>query len=83
MAKKKRTMYKYKLMKGNQILYIGITNDLKRRAREHKGKGHKGKMKIFGRAVTEESARQWEIAELEKYKRSHGGELPKYNKKIG
>lgn len=83
MGKKNRDIYKYKLMEGNKILDIGITNDPERREREHSNAGHKGRMKIFGIVVTEESAKKWEKEELEKYKRSHSGKLPKYNKRIG
>lgn len=83
MGKKNRDTYKYKLMDGNKILDIGITNDPQRRESEHKTARHRGRMKIFGIVVTEESAKKWEKEELEKYKRNHSGKLPKYNKRIG
>lgn len=78
---KKRDTYKYKELDGNKIVNIGITDDPKRREGEHKSEGHKfTKMQIFGSAVSRESAEKWEEQELAKYRKSHGGKNPKYNK---
>ncbi len=82
MAKKQknRDTYRYKLKKGNEILYIGITDDPKRRESEHKSEGKKfAKMEKAGPAVTRESAFKWESESIKKYKKSHGGKSPKYN----
>ena len=80
MAKKRNTR-KYKLYEGNKIVDIGITNDPKRRESEHKRDRHKfTKMKTFGTAVSRESAEKWEEQELAKYRKSHQGKNPKYNK---
>ena len=71
---------RYKLKEGNEILYFGITDDLKRRESEHKSKGMKfSKMEKVGPAVTRESALKWERESIKKYKKSHGGKSPKYN----
>jgi len=82
MAKKQkdRDTYRYKLKKGNQIVYIGITNYPKRREYEHKSeKKQFSKMEKVGTAVTRESALKWESESIKKYRKSHGGKSPKYN----
>ena len=78
---KKRDTHKYKLYEENKIVDIGITSDLKRREDEHKRDGRKfTKMKSFGSVVSRESAEKWEEKELAKYRKSHKGKNPKYNK---
>ncbi len=78
---KNRDTYKYKLYEGNNIVYIGITNDPKRRENEHKNAGESfTKMETFGSAVNRESAEKWEEQELANYRKSHRGKNPKYNK---
>jgi len=82
MAKKQknRDTSRYKLKEGNEIVYIGITDDPKRRESEHKREGKKfAKMEKVGPAVTRESAFKWESESIKKYKKSHGGKSPKYN----
>jgi len=82
MAKKQkdRDTCRYKLKKGNQIVYIGITDDPKRRESEHKSEGKQfSKMEKVGTAVTRESALKWESESIKKYKKNHGGKSPKYN----
>lgn len=77
---KKRNHYRYELKEVRKIVYIGITDDPSRREPEHKSEGkHFANMKIVGRAVTEESAKQWEEKKLDQYRRSHRGKNPKYN----
>ncbi len=78
---KKRDHKKYTLKKGNEILYVGVTDDPERREQEHKEEGKKfSHMKIEGRPVTKEGALEWEQERVEKYQKTHGGEKPKYNK---
>lgn len=82
MAKKQkeRDTSRYLLKKGNEIVYIGITDDPKRRESEHKSEGKKfAKMEKVGPAVTRDSAFKWESERIKKYKKSHSGKSPKYN----
>ncbi len=78
--KKKRDTYRYKIKDSNEILYFGITDDLKRRESEHISDGKQfSKIEKVGPAVTRESALKWERESIKKYKKSHGGKSPKYN----
>lgn len=79
----KRNYYKYYLKKGRKIVYIGITDDLKRREEEHRSVGKDfDKIVKVGYRVTKESAKKWEKKQLEKYRRSHG-DYPVYNERKG
>ena len=78
---KKRGCYRYELKQGQKIVYIGITNAPSRREADHDADDKKfSNMKIVGPAVSEESARKWENERLERYRKTHKGENPKYNK---
>jgi len=78
---KKRDTNRYRLKDGNKIVYIGITNDPERRAREHHDEHIKfTKMEVVNPKVTEDSARKWEEDSIERY-RKNTGKKPKYNKK--
>jgi predicted GIY-YIG superfamily endonuclease len=77
----KRDTYRYRLKDGNKVVYIGITNDPERRAREHKEVVERSwTFEVVGPRVTEESARKWEDERLKAYRASHGGRNPRYNK---
>lgn len=80
MARKKRDCYRYKLKKGRETVYIGISDDPERRKGQHKQDGKNfNKMSIEGPAVTKETAEKWEEEELKKYRKNHGGRNPRYN----
>ena len=80
MAKKYDT-FTYKLKEGNTVVYIGTTNDPKRREQEHKSEGKRfTKMEITSRRMTEDGAKKKEAKELETYRKNHKGKNPKYNK---
>jgi predicted GIY-YIG superfamily endonuclease len=70
--------YCYKLFNGNEIVYIGITNNLDKRLSSHRSDKKFSKHKSFGKKI-ESKARIWEIEELKKY-RNNKGQYPKYNK---
>ncbi len=55
-----RTWYKYDFMVGNKIVHSGITQDLKRREREHRIRWPSGRIVQVGNATTEDAAREWE-----------------------
>lgn len=77
---KRRNYHRYELKRGNDILYIGITNDPEEREEEHRTDGKRfGHMRIVGPAVTKDTAEEWEEERLEAYRRSHGGRNPRYN----
>lgn len=77
----KRNYFRYILKRGNKIVYFGVTNDLKRRLSEHKRAGLKfNSMSKNGPTVSKQSAFNWERASIKKYKKSHSGKSPEYNK---
>ena len=56
-----RDTYKYHIKVGNKIVHTGITNDLHRRGREHQRDfGERSHIVQVGRAVSRESALEWE-----------------------
>ena len=66
--------------RNNRINYVGVTNNLERRASEHKQAGKQGKLKVETRAMLPTSAKRWEAGRLETYRRSHSGRNPRHNR---
>lgn len=75
-----RNTYKYELTRGNQVVYVGITNDPSRREMEHRQDKEFTTMRIVGRPCTLDGASQWETSRIETYMRNHNGNTPLYNK---
>lgn len=76
-----RDYNKYILYQGNKIVYIGITNDIERRKREHQNDGKEfSRMEKEGNLSTKEGAEAWETERLQTYMNNHNGQLPLYNK---
>lgn len=76
-----RDTVKYELYKGNKLQYVGITNDLDRRTREHEAEGMEfSRVEKVGSKVTRDTANKWESDRIETYQKNHGGKLPTYNK---
>ena len=76
----KKRYYRYELIDGSEIVYIGITGYLSRKRAKHKAKGWQyTKMNIIGFEVTKGSAKQWREERLEQYRKTHEGRNPKYN----
>lgn len=64
-----RDTYRYYLKRGNQILHVGITNDLQRREAEHQQRyGDKVHIKQVGFRTTREAGLQWEKEQREQGK---------------
>ncbi len=75
--RKTRTYAEYD---GREKVYIGESDDLARRAQEHKKEGHKfTRIVPTSRAMTKEGAQRKEADQLEAFRRSHGGRIPRYN----
>lgn len=75
-----RDTKKYELYRGNKLVYVGITNDLERRANEHRAEGMQfTRMEQVGRASSRQSAGDWETGRIQTYMSHHGGETPEYN----
>ena len=75
-----RDTYKYELKERNKLLYVGITDNPKRREAEHRCTKDFSNMKVVGRAVTRESAEKWETERINQYRRNHKGQFPPLNK---
>ncbi len=84
MGKKKSTprdTVNYNLKQGGKVVYKGTTNDLEKRAAEHKADGKKfSHIQQVGRAKTENGASKEETRQLGVYRSNNGGKNPKYNK---
>lgn len=77
----KRDTYKYLLVDGNEVVYIGITNDLERREAEHRSEGMQfTRIVKIGNITTRDAAEDWEAERIATYKQSHNGQRPKYNR---
>lgn len=71
----------YELKDGNEVVYIGITNDPKGREQQHRKEGKKfGHLKVVSVRMTRASARRREKVRIATYLRNHQGRSPKYNK---
>ncbi len=77
---KKQDTVTYELKQGDEVVYIGITNDPKRREQQHEKEGKKfSSMKVTSKRMTEDEARRKEAELLATYRKNHG-KNPKYNK---
>lgn len=76
-----RDTTRYELYQGNKHQYVGITNDLERRTREHEADGMQfTRVEKVGPKVTRETANNWESERISTYQNTHNGKLPPYNK---
>ena len=74
-----RDTVRYELHDGNKVVYVGITNDPKRRAQEHSTDKEFGNMVIVGPKVSRTTAEAWETERIQTYKQNHNGNRPQYN----
>ena len=78
---KKQDTRTYALYDGRKKVYIGTSNDLNERAEAHRDEGKRfTRIEATSRAMTEESARKREAEQLARYRGSHNGRNPQYNK---
>lgn len=81
MPMEERNTSKYELKDGKRVVYVGITNDLERRTKEHKAEGLQfTNVKKVGNSTTRKGAENWETRRIQTYMQNHNGETPKYNK---
>ena len=77
----KRDTSKYEVYDGNRLVYVGITNDIERRTKEHEAEGMQfTRVEKVGNNTTQSAAGKWEEDRIQTYKNNHKGERPKYNK---
>ena len=62
------------------VKYVGITNNPKRRAAQHKSAGKSGRMSVETSGMSRRSARRWEGATLAGHRKANSGKNPRYNK---
>jgi len=75
-----RDTARYELYQGNKLVYVGITNNLDRRTKEHEAEGMNfTRVEKVGPVVTRETANQWETDRIATYQGTHKGDLPTYN----
>lgn len=80
MSGKERDTITYDLKVGREIVYRGTTNDPEEREQQHRAEGKTfDRLVPTSRKMTPEGAKKKESQDLEKYRRGHGGENPKYN----
>lgn len=60
MANDPRGTFKYHLKQGNKIIRSGVTNDLKRREKEHQAKYPGSRIQKIGNVTTRAAALNWE-----------------------
>ncbi|MBC6415612.1 MAG: GIY-YIG nuclease family protein [Bdellovibrionales bacterium] len=74
-------MVTYELKEGNKNVYIGKTKNPERREQEHRAEGKFfTKLEVTSYRMTKEEARQKEQRDLQRYRVTHDGKNPKYNK---
>ena len=78
MEVKRVDTYVYKLVRNGQTVYIGITNDLKRREQEHREDKQFDKMQVIKGPCTREEAEKMESVQLRLFSFFHN-HLPEYN----
>ncbi len=78
---KKRDTVIYELKKGNEVVYVGTTNNADRRKQEHVDLAKNfDSMKVTSRNMTADGAKEKERERLATYRQNHQGKNPKYNK---
>ena len=77
---KQRDTVTYLLRDGGKIVYVGVTDDLRRREQEHRNEGKRfTRAPAITRVTTKEKAKEVERERLKIYRR-YNGKNPKYNR---
>ena len=63
-----------------RVTYVGVTNNPRRRAAEHRRSGKRGSMRVETGRRSTGSARSWEARRLAMYRQRDRGRYPLYNK---
>lgn len=66
--------------KRGKTTYVGVTNNPRRRAKQHRSAGKKGRMRVETRGMSRSRAHRWESRRLSKHRRRNYGRNPRYNK---
>ena len=81
MPKKPRDTVTYDLKQGKKVVYRGTTNNPEQREEQHRDEDKRfTKLTVTSRKMTDDGAKQKETEALKKYRDSHSGKNPKYNK---
>ena len=71
----------YALWDKRKKVYIGESDDLEKRAEEHRGEGKQfDRIQVTSRPMKKENAEKREADQLQSYRQGHKGKNPKYNK---
>ena len=80
-SKRRRAVRGYTLRnRRGKVLYVGTTNNPRRRSVEHKKSGKRGRMKVETVGMPRGLARRWEAGRLARHRRQNKGRNPRYNK---
>ena len=66
--------------RGGRTNYVGITNNPRRRAAEHRRSGKRGRLQVVTGGMPRGKARRWEATKLARFRKSNRGRNPTYNK---
>ena len=65
--------------RGRRVKYVGITNNPRRRAAQHRRSGKRG-LRVETGGMSKGEARRWEGAKLARFRKGNRGGNPTYNK---
>ena len=66
--------------RSGRVKYVGVTNNPRRRAAEHRRSGKRGRLQVETGDMSRRKARRWEGAKLSRFRRNNRGRNPTYNK---
>ena len=80
-ARKSKRVRGYTLRdRRGRVKYVGITNNPRRRASQHRRSGKRGKLRVETGPLSRKRARRWEGAKMARHRKKTGGKNPRYNK---
>lgn len=66
--------------RSGRVRYVGITNNPRRRAAQHRRSGKRGRLEVETSGMSRRRARRWEAAKLARFRKRNRGRNPTYNK---